>query len=350
MQKVILFFLAATIVAGSMSCKNAGFKKTKAGIWYKVVSGPGAGDYVSNGNVLKFNMTIRYKDSVLRTNVGGMPYYQPIDSTKLPQPYYEMFSKVKAGDSLVWKQLTDSAYRPGSQPMPPFMRKGEYVTCSFKIVQVFKTMQDAQPDAEKEAALVKTQDSIKAIAQLGIDAKIIEDFLAKNNIKAQKGEKGTYVEILNPGTGNLLDSSETVGVNYTGKSLDGEVFDSNTDSTFGHKDTLKIVMGQQGGMIPGFLDGLHLLRNGAKARLYIPSSLAYGANGRSPKIKPNENLTFDLEVVSVATTPKGNPMAMGGMGGPGGMKMTPELMAKIRAMQQAQGARGGQQQQQPQQH
>jgi len=121
------------------------------------------------------------------------------------------------------------------------------------------------------------------------------------------------------------------------------VFDSNTDSAFGHKDTLKIVMGQQGGMIPGFLDGLHLLRNGAKARLYIPSSLAYGANGRAPKIKPNENLIFDLEVVSVATTPKGGPMgAMGG--GPGGMKMTPEMMAKIRAMQQAQ------QQQQQQQH
>jgi len=205
-------------------------------------------------------------------------------------------------------------------------------------------MQDAQPDAEKEADLVKAQDSVKAIAQLAIDAKIIEDFLAKGNIKTQKGEKGTYVEILNPGTGNLLDSTETAGVNYTGKSLEGEVFDSNTDSAFGHKDTLKIAMGQRGGMIPGFLDGLHLLRNGAKARFYIPSSLAYGSNGRTPKIKPNENLIFDIEVVSVAPTPKGSPMAMGmgGPGGPGGMKMTPELMAKIKAMQQAQAAKAGQ--------
>jgi FKBP-type peptidyl-prolyl cis-trans isomerase len=346
MQKVILFFLAATIVAGSMSCKNAGFKKTKAGIWYKVISGSESGDYVANGNVLKFNYTIRYKDSVLRTTIGSMPGYQPIDSQRLPQPYYEMFSKVKAGDSLVWKQLTDSSYKPGMQPMPPFMKKGEYITYSFKILQIFKTMQEAQPDAEKEEQAVKTQDSVKAIAQLGVDAQVIEAYLAKNNIKTQKAEKGTYVEILNPGTGNLLDSSETVGVNYTGKGLDGGVFDSNTDSAFGHKDTLKIVMGQRGGMIPGFLDGLHLLRNGAKARFYIPSSLAYGPNGRSPKIKPNENLIFDIEVVSVVTSPKGNPMAMGmgGQGGPGGMRMTPEMLAKIKAMQAAQAAKSGQQQ------
>ena len=337
MQKVILFFLAATLVVGTMSCKNAGFKKTKGGIFYKVVSGSGTGDYVSNGNVLKFNMTIRYKDSVLRTTVGAMPAYQPIDSQRLPQPYYEMFSKVKSGDSLIWKQLTDSAFRPGMQPMPPFMKKGEYITYSFKILQVFKTMQEAQPDAEKEAQVVHAQDSIKAIAQIAVDAKIIEDYLAKNNIKAEKTAKGVYVETLSPGSGNTADSSQTVGVMYTGKSLDGEVFDSNTDTTFGHTDTLRIPLGQQGGMIPGFMDGLKQLRLGSKARLYIPSALAYGANGRTPKIKPNENLIFDITVVSLVTSPKNAPMSMGG---PGGMKMTPELMAKIRAMQQAQQQKG----------
>ena len=90
-------------------------------------------------------------------------------------------------------------------------------------------------------------------------------------------------------------------------------------------------------MIPGFMDGLKQLRLGSKARLYIPSALAYGANGRTPKIKPNENLIFDITVVSLVTSPKNSPMSMGG---PGGMKMTPELMAKIRAMQQAQQQKG----------
>jgi len=350
MQKVVLFFLAATIVAGSMSCKNAGFKKTTQGISYKIIRASGSGDAVdSSGTVIKFDYTYIYgpKDSLLRTSVGSMPNYQPIDSQRLPAPYYGIFSTLHKGDSLVLKQLTDSIFTKGRE-MPPFMKRGQYITSTFKVLDVFRSIKDAEPDAQNEAKLMKSRDSVKAIAQQVEDDKAIEAYLAKNNIKAVKAPKGTYVEIISSGAGEAADTGKKVGVNYTGRSMDdGVAFDSNTDTTFGHaKDTLKVNMGlpsERGGMITGFTDGLSLLHKGDKARLYIPSALAYGEHGREPKIKPNENLIFEIDVLSVVPTPKTNPMAMGmgGPGGHGGQQMSPEMMAKLKAMMQAQ--KGGQQ-------
>ncbi|TDX01691.1 FKBP-type peptidyl-prolyl cis-trans isomerase [Dinghuibacter silviterrae] len=341
MQKFALFFMAAAVIAGSTSCKNAGFNKAEHGTWYKIIHGASdTGSYAMNGTVIKFDITFKYGDSVLRTTVGQMPAYAPVDSARLPEPYYRIFSKVRAGDSVVVKQLTDSIFH--NQPMPAFAKKNNYITSFFKIRAVFQNQAEGEADAKQEGELIRQQDSIKAIAQQKLDDQTIEAYLAKNNIKATKSPKGTYVEILDPGTGSAIDSSKEVGVNYTGRTLGGDAFDSNTDSTFHHKgDTLKVNMSlspNRGGMITGFTDGILLLHKGAKARLYIPSALGYGSYGREPKIKPNENLIFDIEVLSVDTVHRYQPM---GMGRPGG-GLTPEMMAKIRAMQQAQAAKKGQ--------
>jgi FKBP-type peptidyl-prolyl cis-trans isomerase len=53
------------------------------------------------------------------------------------------------------------------------------------------------------------------------------------------------------------------------------------------------------GSIAGWDDGLRLFKKGGKGRLYIPSSMAYGKQGAPPRIKPNENLIFDVEIVDV---------------------------------------------------
>jgi FKBP-type peptidyl-prolyl cis-trans isomerase FkpA len=352
MQKVSLLILAAAVILGSTSCKNAGFQRAKGGVWYKIIHGSNdTGSYAMAGTILKFEYTTRYKDqtkdTLLRTTIGSMPVYQPMDSQRLPAPFFGIFSKLKAGDSLVMKMLTDSIFKTG-QPMPPMFKKGEYISHYFKVLAVFPTPDAAQADYKASMAKAQAQDSIQAVAQKVEDDKSIEAYLTKNNIKTIKAPKGTYVEILDPGTGAPIDSSKTVGVNYTGRTLGNtEAFDSNTDTAFHHKgDTLKVNMAltpQMGGMIIGFTDGISVLRQGAKARLYIPSSMGYGSHGREPKIKANENLVFDVDVLSVVATPaspKGSPMAMG----QGGQRMSPEMMAKLRAMQQArmqqQGAAG----------
>ncbi|HTJ12902.1 MAG TPA: FKBP-type peptidyl-prolyl cis-trans isomerase [Dinghuibacter sp.] len=335
MQKVVLFFFAAAVIAAGTSCEQAGFKKAAHGTFYKIIHGSSdTGSYAMNGTVIKFDITFKYKDSTLRTTVGQMPAYAPVDSQRLPQPYYTIFSKVRAGDSVVVKQSTDSLFQ--GQPMPAFAKAHEFITSYFKIHAVFHDQVSGEADARHEQDVMRERDSVKAIAQKVEDDKVIEAYLSKHNIQAVKAPKGTYVQILDNGSGPAIDSSKEVGVNYTGSTLEGTVFDSNTDTTFHHKgDTLRVNMGlppNRGGMITGFTDGISLLHKGAKARLYIPSALGYGSYGREPKIKPNENLIFDIEVLSVDTVRKMGPMGMG-MGG--GQAMSPAMMAKIRAQMQA---------------
>src|SRR5882757_7598040 len=129
----------------------------------------------------------------------------------------------------------------------------------------------------------------------------VEGYLAKNNIKAEKTDKGTYVVVENPGSGPQVDSGKQIFVRYTGKFLpSGKVFESNM--TGPGNDPIKFIAGQ-GGVIPGWDDGLKKFKKGGKGTLYIPAFMAYN-QGPGPDRKPFENLMFDIEVVDVTDAPK----------------------------------------------
>lgn len=104
---------------------------------------------------------------------------------------------------------------------------------------------------------------------------------------------GLQYEILTQGDGPMPQASDQVEVHYTGKLIDGTVFDSSVDrgvpATFGVTQ-----------VIPGWVEALQLMKAGSKWRLYIPSELAYGPNGApgSP-IGPNATLIFDVELLKV---------------------------------------------------
>ena len=147
-----------------------------------------------------------------------------------------------------------------------------------------------------------TQDEM--IELLKQDDKAIQDYLKKNNISnATKAALGTYVQIIQAGTGAQLDTSVVVKVNYTGKTLDGKVFDSNTDPSKGHVEPFLVNLTNDKSLgspvINGWYDGLKMLSKGAKAKFFIPSTLAYGKQGAGADIKPNSILMFDIDVVDV---------------------------------------------------
>jgi peptidylprolyl isomerase len=86
----------------------------------------------------------------------------------------------------------------------------------------------------------------------------------------------------------------TVQVHYTGYLESGEIFDSSIE----REKPIEFELGK-GMVIPGWEEGLKLLRKGEKARFIIPSKLAYGEAGRPPKIPPMANLIFDVELLDV---------------------------------------------------
>ncbi len=114
---------------------------------------------------------------------------------------------------------------------------------------------------------------------------------AKNDSVVQT-QSGLQYMVLKEGTGAKPGAEDTVTVHYTGKLLDGTVFDSSVERGEPTSFPLNAV-------IPGWTEGLQLMSEGAKYRLFIPSELAYGSKGAGDKILPNATLIFDVELIKV---------------------------------------------------
>ena len=305
MRKISSFMLLAVILFSA--CNNPSFKKGKDGLEYKIISS-GSGAKIQYGNYMQLNFATFYntgtKDSLLNdSRTQGAPIIEMLDSISTPPAYFDILKQLRKGDSVVIRILTDSAFKKAPEQMPPFFKKGHYVLTTLKIVNVFTSKEQADKARTASMLEMRSKDSIDAIAQVAKDEKIITDYLAKNNIKATKAPLGTYVEIIQPGTGNNVDTGVVAKVNYTGKTLDGKQFDSNTDPAKGNMEPLPVNLTNDPSLginvITGWKDGLSLLNKGAKARFYIPSSLAYGKQGSGPDIGPNVVLMFDIEVVDL---------------------------------------------------
>ena len=305
MRKVSLVLVMAIIALSA--CKES-FKKGDEGIEYKIISS-GSGEKVAYGQFMQMQIAQLYndgkKDSLIsdtRTSPQG-PAFEVLDSANMPPAYFKILSQLKKGDSLVIRIMVDSAFKNAPQGIPAFFKKGNFLFTTARVENIFKTREQADSARNKAMAGVQEKQKVLDAEQIKKDDKTLTDFFAKNNIQAVKAPQGTYVQILTPGTGANLDTSAVAKVNYTGKTMEGKAFDSNTDPAFNHVQPFLVNMtsdqslGQ--GVIPGWTDGMKLLNKGAKAKFYIPSSLAYGSTGAGQDIKPNSILVFDIEVVEV---------------------------------------------------
>jgi FKBP-type peptidyl-prolyl cis-trans isomerase FklB len=119
-------------------------------------------------------------------------------------------------------------------------------------------------------------------------------FLAENGKK--EGVKtlpsGLQYKILSEGSGKAPKATDTVTVHYRGTLIDGKEFDSSYKMG-------KSAVFQVNGAIPGWTEALQLMKEGSKWQLFIPSNLAYGAQGAGNQIGPNATLIFEVELISI---------------------------------------------------
>ncbi len=121
-----------------------------------------------------------------------------------------------------------------------------------------------------------------------------EAFLAQN--AQQEGVEttasGLQYRILRPGEGEQPGPLDTVVVNYEGRRVDGELFDSSSARGKPSRFPLNRV-------IKGWTEGLQMMRVGEERMLYLPADLAYGATSPSPQIPANSALVFKVELLAV---------------------------------------------------
>ena len=148
-----------------------------------------------------------------------------------------------------------------------------------EIQEYFTKMQ-----AEQEAAQAQMAE---------VNAKAGRDFLEENGkrVEVKTTASGLQYEVLQEGSGKQPKAEDFVTVHYTGKLIDGTVFDSSVER--GEPATFGVTQ-----VIPGWVEALQLMKEGAKDRLFIPSQLAYGPQGAGP-IGPNQTLIFDVELIKV---------------------------------------------------
>lgn len=121
-----------------------------------------------------------------------------------------------------------------------------------------------------------------------------EAFLAENANRAgvQTTESGLQYEIIQEGTGKKPSADNQVKVHYEGTLVDGTLFDSSIKR--GEPVTFGVTQ-----VIPGWVEGLQLMSEGAKYKFYIPSDLGYGAQGAGEMIPPHSALVFEVELIEV---------------------------------------------------
>ncbi|MFC2533220.1 MAG: peptidylprolyl isomerase [Capnocytophaga ochracea] len=150
-------------------------------------------------------------------------------------------------------------------------------------------------EAEKWDALKAFNDFNEAkAARLAEEKRKAEEAFTKEVAGFEKTNSGLYYQITHKGNGKKAEAGQKVAVHYTGMLLDKTVF----DSSYRRKEPLQFTVGV-GQVIAGWDEGILLLHEGDKARLVIPSELAYGSRGAGGVIPPNAPLIFDVELVSV---------------------------------------------------
>ena len=293
------FGKAALLVAVMAACGKNRQQVTENGLKYQIheqseSEGTRKGKV---GDILTLHLTLmNNKDSILRdTHKEGAPFQMLLQVPPFKGSYEEGLTMLGKGDSATFYVSADSLFTKAMQPFPPGVQKGTDIGIAVKMLNI---------QSEEEYKKTQAADFEK---QKGIDAKVIENYVARNGLagKVQKTESGVNYVVTQPGAGPTPKRGDVVQVHYAGRLLNGKEFDNSRTSPQAGGKPFQLQLGV-GMVIPGWEDGIMQLHKGEKATLIIPSTLAYGPRG-NPTIPANSVLLFDIELLDIQKGQPGQP-------------------------------------------
>lgn len=302
-MKNIIAVLLLLVSVQVMGQSNAAMQRLPNGIQYKIFT-PNSGTKIKLNDIITFNFLQKTdKDSVLVNSFEvNKPAMLQVTPTKNIADLMDLFPLLTLNDSVLVVVPTDSIFNTPqmSAQRPPFLPQGSALHFVIKISKI-QSVEEAMAEQQKML------DELKAK-----EASILAKYLEDNKVNATKTASDLRYFISKSSAKAKPVNGDTVLVNYIGKTLDGKVFDSSIEAEAKKAgleqpgrtyEPISVVLGQ-GGVIPGWEEGLLLLNEGSKATFIIPSHLAYGPQGAGADIKPFTTLVFDLELVKVKPAKK----------------------------------------------
>lgn len=271
-----LFALSAMVLLIAACNKT---ETTEDGIEYTIHRTEEDARMVAKGDVLTIHMLAKVErtdSQIFNTYANNKPFEIPAEEPTLGS----VFAMLKKGDSASFTVSADTLFNKSfKQPLPPGVQPGDKLVFQVTLNDVF-SQEEIRRKIDERNAEFKVKDSM-AFNQMITDP----------NWKTTAS--GLRYQIIKPGKGKKVMPGNNVTVKYVGTLLDGRVFDQTKEGQpdFTFNVGTKMV-------IPGWDEGLLLMKEGETARLLIPWNLAYGEFGSGP-IPPYSSLIFDIELVKV---------------------------------------------------
>ena len=282
----ILFFISLMFA----SCvKEVKYKITASGLKYHFTSEhnskkPRTGDYVTLNMIYKFE-----NDSVLYdSRESRMPIRFQLREPLFKGAIEEGIMLMSETDSATFFVSADSMFaKVFHKPMPSGIKKGSKLIFEIHLFKI-------QSAGDAEAEIRQTMED-RFIAE----KQSLDKYIAENKITTKPTASGLYIIVTEKKKGKLPVKGNKITVQYTGKFLNGEVFDGLIPN-----HPMTYIFGE-GKMLTGWEEAFAQLHEGEKATLIIPSELAYGEKGKRNAssgvyiVPPYTTLIYEVEVVSI---------------------------------------------------
>lgn len=295
-RKATLLVAGTMLLAACGSSDMKGYKQTDDGLYYRFEQQCKDSLQVQEGDVLVGEMTIRLDTNILRTNVGHTERLMPV-VPMYDGVLHEGLLMMHKGDRAIFAVEADSMAK-FMQPnqMPPMYEQGKGMKFYYEVnLQDIVTRDEF---AEEQANYQQEMEKARVA-----EPELIAAYVKEHGIKAQPNAKGLYIIVNKKGNGPTVAVGREVTISYTGRLLDGTMFDSSNEADCRESglqchEPLTYVVGQMS-LIPGRDEGLMGQPEGSKLQLIIPSAMGYGSQGAGQYIPPYSPLVFDIEIVSV---------------------------------------------------
>lgn len=269
-----------------------GYTETDSGLFYKLQMigdgkrKPNIGDYLELIITYKTDKDSIFMDTYSSNDIGMV--ILPFNRSSFEGSFEEGLTTMNEGDSVSYIVDAQNLFNKFFKvELPLFLKPGSVVKMDIKL---HKILNQAQYEAELKRFEVLIED--RDIEE----QRKIQLFVDTSSASYSRLQNGMYYLPIKQGTGTPAEKGNVIRMNYTGRFINGKVF----ESTYDRGQPMEYICGEQGQVIKGLESAISLMNEGAKAKFIIPSHLAYGEEGSSTGIiPPYTTVIYEIELLNL---------------------------------------------------